>query len=674
MSSRPAFVESDPGLVPHLPVIEHRLDHVRTVAERLTDGDGSARALWDFAQAHRHFGLHRSDTPGDPRERGWVFREWAPAADRIFLCGEFSGWECDPRFELHRTDQPGQWEVELPAAALAHGDRYHLRLQRGPHLMKRLPAYAKFIVDVNHYGEFDAEVWEPEPYRWRHESPARVVNPLVYEGHVGMATEEERVGSYREFADHVVPRIVEAGYDTLQLMAVAEHPYYGSFGYHVTNFFAPSSRFGTPDDLRYLVDQAHGAGLQVWFDLVHSHAAKNEVEGLSRFDGTPYAYFHNGARGDHPAWDTRCFDYSKPEVLHFLLSNLRYWLEDFRCDGFRFDGVTSMLFYHHGLGYDFAGYDDYFGDSVDEDALAYLHLANRLVHAVDRSVTTVAEDMSGLPGIAVSSERGGVGFDFRLGMGIPDFWIDLVRNLPDEQWPVGEIFHRLNNRRTDEPTIGYSESHDQAIVGDQTLILRLMGSELYASMSVFTPSDAVERGLRLSKLIRLMTVAVGGEGYLNFMGNEFGHPDWIDFPREANGGSYRYARRQWSLADDTALRYRFLAAFDRALLDCAREHAVLAAGPATLLGEHHDDQWLVFVRGELLVIVNFHPWRTHDGPFEVPPGRYRVALDTVAQEFVGDGEGRPPIEGELKPRAVTRGEQVYWELPVSIPPRSGLVF
>ena len=174
-------------------------------------------------------------------------------------------------------------------------------------------------------------------------------------------------------------------------MAIQEHPYYGSFGYHVSSFYAASSRFGTPDDLKHLIDDAHSMGIAVIMDIVHSHAVKNELEGLGRFDGSYNQYFYGDHRREHPAWDSLCFDYGKNEVLHFLLSNCKFWLEEYGFDGFRFDGVTSMLYYSHGLGQAFGSYDDYYNGGQDTNAITYLSLANEVIHTVNPNAITIAE-------------------------------------------------------------------------------------------------------------------------------------------------------------------------------------------------------------------------------------------------------------------------------------------
>jgi len=618
----------DPYLAPHEDIIQRRL---RMIDNREIALTGGKMSLSEFASGHEYFGMHF-------RQSEWIFREWAPHAEKIFLVGDFSGWEERAEYALKRITTDGDWEIRLPEDQLSHGMLYRLRIHWDGGAGDRIPAWTRRVVQDPQTGIFTAQVWHPpQPYMWHHpDFQAPNTPPLIYEVHVGMAQETEGVGSYCEFTEHVLPRIVAGGYNTIQLMAVQEHPYYGSFGYQVSSFFASSSRFGTPEDLKQLVDTAHGAGLRVVMDIIHSHAVSNEVEGLSRFDGTLYQYFHRGDRGRHVAWDSRCFDYGKHQVLHFLLSNCRYWLDEFQFDGFRFDGVTSMLYLHHGLGKAFTSYDDYYDASVDEDALVYLSLANRMIHQLRPDAMTIAEDVSGMPGLALSTEDGGYGFDYRFAMGVPDYWIRLTKDTRDEDWPMDHLWHELTNRRHEEPTISYAESHDQALVGDQTLIFRLIGAELYAHMRRGDRHLNVDRGLALHKMIRLITLATAANGYLNFMGNEFGHPEWIDFPRPGNNWSYRYARRQWSLVDQPDLKYSFLGAFDQGMLELANRFKLLGHPDIRLLHEHDQDKTIIFQRASLVFLFNFHPTESFtDYRFGVSPGTYRNTFHSDAGEYGG---------------------------------------
>ncbi|MGA8180546.1 MAG: alpha amylase C-terminal domain-containing protein [Desulfobacterales bacterium] len=622
------LLENDPFLKPYEKIIRRRYNNIAKTETMLT---GDKIRLADFASGHEYFGLHFCYNE-------WIFREWAPNADAIYLIGDMTDWRENKRFALERVNQEGVWEIHIPSEALGHKDLYRLRVHWPGGQGDRIPAWVRRVVQDPDTLIFNAQVWLPsEPYSWKcsnfHPSAEA---PLVYEAHIGMAQEEEKVGSYREFTHQTLPRILEAGYNTLQLMAVQEHPYYGSFGYQVSNFFAASSRFGPPEALKELVDTAHDSGLRVIMDLIHSHGVSNEVEGLGRFDGTRYQYFHDGARGIHVAWDSRCFDYGKYQVLHFLLSNCRFWLDEYRFDGFRFDGITSMLYLHHGLSKAFTSYDDYYDASVDEDALTYLGLANKLIHDIRPHAVTIAEDISGMPGLAVPHSSGGMGFDYRFAMGISDNWIRLVKDVPDDNWQMGHLWYELTNRRQDEKTISYAESHDQALVGDKTLIFRLIDVDMYDAMSLESENLRVDRGLALHKLIRFITLSTADSGYLNFMGNEFGHPEWIDFPRKDNNWSFKYARRQWHLLDDTHLKYRFLAEFDKGMISLAKRFKLLESADAHLLYEHSDDKVIVFRRDMLIFVFNFHPTRSYvDYCFEASSGKYRMIFNSDAPEYGG---------------------------------------
>ncbi|HCY85914.1 MAG TPA: 1,4-alpha-glucan-branching enzyme, partial [Desulfobacteraceae bacterium] len=547
----------DPWLEPFVEIIQSRLSKARKTSQQFTQG----RSWQSAADYHNRFGLHRSG-------KTWVFREWAPNATGIFILCPANQWKPSDDWALTRTGEAGIFEGRFPEHCFAHKGLYRLWMVWDGGESDRIPTAATRVVQDPGTLIFNAQVWAPnKAYHWQTDHFIPPKAPLlVYEAHPGMALEEGRIGTWVEFAEHLLPKIVHAGYNTLLLMAVQEHPYYGSFGYHVSSFFAPSSRFGTPDDLKYLIDMAHGMDIRVLVDIVHSHSVKNEVEGLSRFDGTDFQFFHGKDRGHHKLWDSRCFDYGKPQVLNFLLSNLRFFMEEFRVDGFRFDGVTSMLFHDHGLGRDFTRYADYFGDDVDQDALNYLFMANDLVHSISSRAITIAEDVSGYPGLAAPKAVGGTGFDLRFAMGIADMWIRLLKEVRDEDWHLGTIWFELIRHRTEEKTISYVECHDQALVGDQTLMMRLMGERIYTGMQISDTSAETLRAVALHKMIRLVTLGTAHKGYLTFMGNEFGHPEWVDFPSPGNGYSYTYARRQWSLKYDPTLYYCGLFEFDRQMI------------------------------------------------------------------------------------------------------------
>lgn len=624
------IVKNDPWLEPYNDAIQGRHDYVLSKIDELT---GGKQSLSDFADGHLYFGLHRT-----PRQ--WVLREWAPNATAIYLIGDFNDWQENEKFKFEPIGSSGNWELKLPSSAMKHLDLYKLKIYWQGGCGERIPAWCRRVVQDEDTKIFSAQVWYPEsPYEFKKKNFRPKRNPLlIYECHIGMGQDAEKVGSYEEFRVNVLPRIVKDGYNCLQIMALQEHPYYGSFGYHVSSFFAASSRFGTPDDLKRLIDEAHQNGIAVIMDLVQSHAVKNEVEGLGNFAGDPCQFFYTGGRREHPAWDSLCFDYGKNEVIHFLLSNCKYWLTEYNLDGFRFDGVTSMLYYNHGLGEAYGNYADYFNGSQDDNAICYLTLANLLIHEVKPSAITIAEEVSGMPGLAAPFKDGGYGFDYRMAMNVPDYWIKTIKELRDEDWKPSSIFWELTNRRADEHNISYAESHDQALVGDKTLIFRLIDADMYWHFRKGDENGAVHRGIALHKMIRLVTASTINGGYLNFMGNEFGHPEWIDFPREGNGWSYKYARRQWNLVDNKDLCYHYLGDFDREMLKVLKSKKDFQKLPVQEIWHNDGDQILAYSRGDLLFVFNFSPTRSYtDYGFMVPEGAYEVLLNTDAKEFGGNG-------------------------------------
>jgi 1,4-alpha-glucan branching enzyme len=631
-----ALVQDDPWLEPYSQDLNERLERFKKALHDIVNAEGS---LMNFASGHKYYGINF-----DKAKNGWFYREWAPAAHQLALVGDFNDWNREAN-KLQRN-QNGDWEIFLPYEQykdrFTHLSKVKVHVISAKGGIDRIPAYITKVVQNTETLDFSGQLWfPPADFEWTDQefsSETALKEPYIYEAHTGMAQEKEGVGSYKEFADDTLQRIKNLGYNTIQLMAVMEHPYYGSFGYHVSNFFAPTSRFGTPEDLKYLVNKAHNMGITVIMDIVHSHAVKNMAEGLNEFDGTENQYFHEGGRGYHTGWDSKLFDYGKWEVKKFLLSNIRYWLEEFHFDGFRFDGVTSMMYFHHGLT-DFDHYDKYFKTGVDWDCLTYLQLANDLVHECKKNSISIAEDVSGMPGLCRQTLEGGVGFDFRLAMGIPDYWIKLLKEKSDEEWNIHEMWHVLNNRRWKERTIAYAESHDQAMVGDKTIAFWLMDKEMYYHMLVDDQNLIIDRGIALHKMIRLFTIALGGEGYLNFMGNEFGHPEWIDFPRQGNNWSYKYARRQWSLADSKNLKYQYLLGFDGEMIRCMKENHVLSSLYAKQLNMDEANKVIIFERNNLIFVFNFSISNSIFGyRFKVPQkGTYRIILNSDKKEYGGHG-------------------------------------
>ena len=623
------IMELNPQLQAFQGDIDLRMDlYHRTRSRILPDG----MTLREFANAHHYFGIHHLDG-------AWVYREWAPEAHQLYLTGEFNGWNLTSH-PLSRLDG-GVWELYLEGDdALWDGCRIKTVVDANLQRTDHIPLYARRVVQEDNKVNWCAEVVDDQknfPWSDQDFKPARSL--YIYEAHIGMAQEEGKVGTYREFAQFVLPRIKKAGYNAIQLMAIMEHPYYGSFGYQVANFYAASSWFGKPEDLKYLVNKAHKLGIRVLLDVVHSHAVKNTAEGINMFDGTTWQFFHNGPKGDHPAWGTKCFDYGKDEVIHFLLSNLAFWMTEYHFDGFRFDGVTSMLYHDHGLGTNFDSDNKYFSMNTHVEAVTYLQLANELIREINPDAITIAEDMSGMPGMCLPIKDGGIGFDYRLAMGLPDMWIRTVKEKKDEDWNIGQMWGDMCLRRPGENTVAYVESHDQALVGDKTMIFRLADANMYTDMNKDCHNLVIDRTVALHKMIRLFTLGGGGEAYLNFMGNEFGHPEWIDFPREGNGWSFHYCRRQWSLRDNGLLKYQWLGDFDHDMVKLTKTSRMFTQRMADLRYHNEADKVIAFERKGLLFAFNFHPNRSQIGlRIPVPAAaEYTLELSTDDEKYGGQG-------------------------------------
>lgn len=659
------IIEDDPNLSAFESDLNERVRHFKQRKKELL---APGQTLTEFASGHLYYGFHKV-------KGGWVYREWAPGATAMHLIGDFNNW--------NRTSHPmkavgnGNWEIEIPGVrTLKHRGKVKVAVTSPRGTEDRIPLYATYVVQDEKTHNFSAAIWNPrKEFVWTDEKfrPKKNVPPLIYEAHVGMATEEERVGTYLEFMRDILPRIKKDGYNTVQLMAIMEHPYYASFGYQVSNFFAASSWYGTPDDLKALINEAHALGLSVLLDLVHSHAVKNTAEGINGFDGRDDQFFKAGGAGDHPAWGSKVFDYGKNGVVHFLLSNVRFWLEEYHFDGFRFDGVTSMLYYSHGLGEAFCNYGDYFNGHQDDNAICYLTLANRLIHQVNAKAITIAEEVSGMPGLAAKYEDGGYGFDYRMAMNIPDYWIKTIKEKIDEDWKPSSMFWEVTNRRKDEKTISYAESHDQALVGDKTIIFRLIDADMYWHMQKGDENYTVNRGISLHKMIRLLTATTINGGYLNFMGNEFGHPEWIDFPREGNGWSCKYARRQWDLVDNKNLAYHYMGDFDAAMLVVVKSIKNFQATPVQEIWHNDGDQVLAYMRKDLIFVFNFNPKQSFtDYGFLVPAGTYEVILNTDNPDYGGNGLTDDTIKHFTIHDPLYKKDKKEW-LKLYIPARTAVV-
>lgn len=639
MTQLEKLFEIDPLLRDHENEIRKRYDSFEKQKSYIDEMEGG---IDQFSRAYETHGMHFNE------DNSVYCKEWAPGAHQLYLYGDFNNW--NSRSHPFTKIDHGKWELTVAAdkdgsCPIEHGTKVKILIEKQDGgTVDRLSPWATYVRQPGPGQGFayDQIVWNPVwKYAFKHEWPSKPTSLRIYECHVGIASAEAKICSYAEFTANVMPRIVKLGYNAIQLMAVMEHVYYASFGYHVTNFFAVSSRFGNPEELKELIDVAHSHGLLVLLDLVHSHASKNVLDGLNQFDSTDTCFFLDGARGEHALWDSRMFNYSLVEVKRFLLSNLRWYVHEYRIDGFRFDAVTAIMYHSRGLGHNFSGdYNEYFGPNADVDAIVYLMLANDMLRTLHPHTVTVAEDASGMPALCRPVSEGGIGFDYRLALAIPNKWIELMKEPSDENWSMADIVRTMTNRRRMEKTISYVESHDESLVGGKSIAFWLMDKEMYTNMSVSSETTLViDRGMALHKIMRLLTHSLGGEGYLNFIGNEFGHPEWLDFPRDANNHSHNYARRQWHLVDDQNLRYKYLNAFDTAMNEAEQRYGWLHKNPATCIRTNEANKIISFERAGLIFVFNFH-CNTSFARYQIgtrAAGRYRIVFDSDQPEFGGYG-------------------------------------
>ncbi|XP_047249302.1 1,4-alpha-glucan-branching enzyme 3, chloroplastic/amyloplastic isoform X3 [Capsicum annuum] len=542
--------------------------------------------------------------------------------------------------------------VQKYMPALPHGSQYRVYFNTPNGPLERVPAWATFVIPDADGKQAVAVHWEPTPeyaYKWKHKQPVKPKSLRIYECHIGISGQEPKISSFNDFISKVLPHVKEAGYNAIQIIGVVEHKDYFTVGYRVTNFYAVSSRYGTPDDFKRLIDEAHGLGLLVFLEIVHSYAAADEMVGLSLFDGTNDCYFHTGKRGLHKFWGTRMFKYGDLDVLHFLLSNLNWWVEEYHVDGFHFHSLSSMLYTHNGFASFTGDMDEYCNQYVDKDALLYLILANEVLHTLHPNVITIAEDATLYPGLCDQTSQGGLGFDYFANLSASEMWLALLENTPDHEWCM--------------------KNHNQSISGGCSFAEILIGNSLGKSS---ISQESLVRGCSLHKMIRLITCTIGGHAYLNFMGNEFGHPKRVEFPMSSNNFSFSLANRSWDLLEND-VHYQ-LFSFDKDMMDLDKNGRILSRGLANI--HHVNDTTMVisYLRGPNLFVFNFHPVNSYErytiGVEEA--GEYQITLNTDEKKY--GGRGLFGHDQNLQ-RTINRradGKRICLEVP--LPSRSAQVY
>ncbi|KAH9622869.1 hypothetical protein KSS87_007872 [Heliosperma pusillum] len=450
---------------------------------------------------------------------------------------------------------------------LPHGSKYRVYFNTPDGPLERVPAWATYVLPDEEGNQSCAVHWDPSPeftHKWKNNSPKAPKSLRIYECHIGISGSDPKVSSFLEFSEKVLPYIKDLGYNAIQLFGVVEHKDYFTAGYRVTNFYAVSSRYGTPEDFKRLVDEAHGLGLLVFLDIVHSYSAADEMVGLSLFDGTNDCYFHTGKRGHHKYWGTRIFKYGDVDVLQFLLSNLTWWIEQYHIDGFQFHSIPSMIYTHNGFATFTGDLEEYCNQYVDRDALMYLILANDILHALHPNIITIAEDATLYPGLCEPSSQGGLGFDYYVNLAAPEMWLSLLENVPDNEWSMSKIVTTLmGNKAYTNKMLLYAENHNQSISGGRSLAEILLGAEIDSNLS----TSSLLRGSSLHK--------------------------GVEFPTSNNNFSYELASRRWDLLSDQGV-HQELFHFDQDMMKLDKAGKVLSR---CLPNVHH-------VNDDTMIILN----------------------------------------------------------------------
>lgn len=413
-------LEIDQYLKPYERQLAERWDDFKHMVKYIRDDHQGLMKFADNSdygffveQDGKHFDLQELDSVNraeDAPQPYLVYREWIGNGKVVSIVGEFNDWdgtdnETDEQdFGVFQVRIPfkkvdGEWTEPIPKDSV-----YKIKIvtHQGEELYRH-PIHCVYAILNPEKGQLEPRMYYDNSFEFKAPQPDMDVPLQIYETHIGMASPEPKIASFKHFTEVMLPLIKKKNYNCIQIMAIQEHSFYGSFGYQVTGFFGVSSRYGTPREFKELVERAHELGIIVLLDLVHSHASKNEADGISRWDGSDFLFL----KEDHPLWDSKVFNYKHPECLRMLLQNLRYWVEEYNIDGFRFDGCMSMMYWHRSAGVGYTGrYGEYFDDNcrVDMGALTYLRLAHLLFLLMEKKrgkkIITIAEDVSGYPTLA----------------------------------------------------------------------------------------------------------------------------------------------------------------------------------------------------------------------------------------------------------------------------------
>ncbi len=602
--------------------------------------------------AYRHFGSHLASEEG---KEGVRFTVWAPHAQQVGVAGDWNNWNGDHHL-LHRIEHTGIWTGFFEDVRLGHLYKYHITSADGERLLKADPYAIHAEVrpaTASIVSTLAGHKWEDAA--WRRKRRPLYQRPLnIYEMHAGTWRQKEdgSLYNYRELADLLVPYLSDMGYTHVELMPLTEHPYDLSWGYQSTGYFAPTSRYGTPQDLMYFVDRCHQADIGVLLDWVPGHFTK-DAHGLRRFDGTALYEYSDPDRAEKHGWGTLSFDFGKPEVRSFLISSALYWLDVYHFDGLRVDAVTSMIrldFEREGGGWR----PNQYGGVENLEAISFLQQLNKTVFHYFPHALMMAEESSAWPGVTKPAHESGLGFNYKWNMGWMNDTLDYVETFFDER-------PSKHNLLTFPIVYAYSEnftlplSHDEVVHGKRSLLNKMPGSyeQKFAGLRLLLAYQMTHPGKKLL-----------------FMGSEFGQfiewkdqeqLDWLLFDYEMHRKTQHYTRE---------LNHLYLKS--PALWE--RDHDW--EGYEWLNADDASNSVITYMRkgrkpaDTLLIVINFQP---------VPRVNYRIGVPkagTYAEVWNSDDPRFGGTGGRTE--KLIASEKIPWDrqeqsIRLTIPPLSVLI-
>ena len=586
----------------------------------LTDTDKYLFGKGTHYEIYEKLGAHITEADG---RRGVYFAVWAPNAAGICVVGDFNNW-CGDNYEMRRHDDSGIFELFTENAHEGSLYKYLIYTKDGRMLYKadpyatysqRRPDNASIVYDINRYQ------WNDGQWLAEEEKVAPTKKPMaIYEVHLGSWKKKddgtpEGFLNYRESAVQLVDYMKYMGYTHIELMGIAEHPFDGSWGYQVTGYFAPTSRYGTPEDFMYFVDYLHQNGIGVILDWVPAHFPKDE-HGLANFDGTPTYEYADSRKGEHPDWGTKIFDYGRTQVISFLISNALYWVEKFHVDGLRVDAVASMLYLDYGRNQG-QWVPNKYGGNGNLEAMDFFRHLNSVMRSRNPRAITIAEESTAWPGITASEEKGGLGFTFKWNMGWMHDFLEYMKLDP---------YFRSNNhnKMTFAMTYAYSENFILVLSHDEVVHLK-------CSMINKMPGEYEDKFANLKVGYTFMMGHPGKK--LLFMGQDFGQ--WAEWSEAKS--------LDWHLTNENM--HRDLQKYVKSLLSIYNRYKAcyeLDQDPEGFEWMDPDDNTrsiYSFVRktmdgrDSILYVCNFTPVARPDFRVGVPcPGRYTLLLNEKCEE------------------------------------------